>query len=164
MGAPLLARRDPSYAWLPCQCRYVCGTLLVYVGAVGRLSFRPFVNGRRRFLRVRTRPGISFAICTAHATYILLPLPFVIREWRMVCRLHSAITMPTTFPYIYAAVCRAAVVRCRLAWCVVSAVGIKLGPCGPNLTARNSDARSLYVGLCGYQCQWHLPQRRLALM
>jgi hypothetical protein len=37
-------------------------------------------------------------------------------------------------------------VPCGMVWCWVSAFGIKLGPCGPNLIARNSDARSLMWG------------------
>ena len=50
--------------------------------------------------------GMSFALCNAYANYLSL---------------HVRCGVPCY------------VVRCRLAWCVVSAFGIKLGPCGPNL-------------------------------
>jgi len=57
---------------VPCECECVWLAYLV-CRSVRRFSFAAFVNGSRRFFRVRVPAGISFAICNARATYIFLP-------------------------------------------------------------------------------------------
>jgi len=85
---------------VPCGCECVWLAYLV-CRSVRRFSFAAFVNGSRRFPRVRVPAGISFAICTIHATHIFLPLPVGWAAEPLVCGVHSAMRVPTTFPYIY---------------------------------------------------------------
>lgn len=72
--------------------------------------------------------GMPFALFTYRAS--ARSLSFSGPSDRLACGSHSANAVPTTFPYIHATVCDG----CGVA---VSAVVLKLGPCGPNFMAHN---------------------------
>lgn len=88
--------------------------------------------------------GISFAICTSHANHILLPLPVRLLVESLACRLHIALAVPTTFPYIHPHKNHPAVVWDGGCGVAVSAVVLKMGACAPTFMAHNLTLGPLF--------------------
>ena len=79
--------------------------------------------------------GMAFALFTFRAS---VRLAFVVGAGdRLACGSHSANAVPTTFPYIHPHINHPAVVCAAGCGVAVSAVVLKMGPCGPIFMAHN---------------------------